>query len=407
VTIRLIVVDPNRGGELVTEGSFDGSEVVFGRRAGVSQFVIPDPRKEISSRHGSLVCRDGAWFVRDLGSKNGMALGDRRVPVDEDGLRVGHGDILTICGFEMQVLLDVSVTPIADLEHTRVHTDLDAWSGQLAEELEALWAESLGGTADQRADAVESRLRAGISDLMPEQARVVLARLSARWGFGGGERIDQQQEELYRAGYDAMTGLSTTLLGDASFTSAPQVHRFATLLRQCIELSGEWIARNLQARESFGEEFGAEVTMLFKRSANPLKKESDPAAMLRFLLDWRDERPVGTIRHYLSGLFEDLSEHQMGILAGVREAVDAVVDRLSPARIEAAAEQQGWSLSSKGARAWETYCKLHKDLVEERSRLLNEVVSPAICRGYLGSHEPPTGGADVSSSGDRPKTGGR
>lgn len=386
--IRLVVVDPARDGELVAEGAFDGPEVVFGRRAGVSQFVIPDPSKQVSSRHGCFFEKDGQWRVRDLGSLNGTFLGGEKITEEDSGMAVGHGDILTVGGLEMQ-FLEKSVTPLADIEATRMQGgNTSGRVAELAEELEGLWSENADAEHSVRTEAVESRLRAGISDLMPEQVKAVMQKLAARWG-GGPEpsTADEQQEKLYRAGFETLVDLSrATVDGDDVFGSADQVERFVQLVRQCIELTGEWVARNLKARESFGEQFGAEVSLIFKRSANPLKKEADHEKMVRYLLDWREKRPPGNVRYYLQGIFEDLSSHQMGVLAGVRDAVDAVVARLDPEKVTAEAERQGWSLASAGARAWDSYRKLYAELVADRSRLFAEVVRPAIARGYLDAH---------------------
>lgn len=385
--LRLVVVDPTQEGALLAEGSFDGTSIPFGRRQEGNELVIPDPAKRVSGRHGCFEYRGGGWCVRDLGSLNGTLLRGERVPDDDAGVPVRHGDILVIGGLEMQVLEDVTSTPSAGAEATRHHVDLADRSVVLGGELEALWARHRDDP-DRRAAAIDRSLRQAVGDLLPEQGRSLLLRLARRWGGGRtDEPGDDGQEALYRAGLESLADLSRTLVAEERFTGAAQVGRFVVLLRQCLELTGEWIARNLAAREAFEEQFGAEVTMVFQRSANPIKKEDDAAAVLRFLLDWRQDRPPGNVRSYLEGIFEDLSEHQMGLLAGVQEAVRAVVERLDPERIEALAAQQGWGLASRASRSWEAYRKLYSDLLEEHSRLLQEVVSPAIRRGYLGSHD--------------------
>ena len=388
MTLRLVVVDPAKGGALVAEGSFTEPEVVFGRRAGVAQMVIPDPTKQVSSRHGCFRLRGDTWHVRDLGSLNGTLLHGRTVPTSEDGVPVSHGDVLSIGRLEMQVFQDAARAPVDDFELTQVSTDIGGRAAQLGYELEAVWAEHEQDPR-ARAGALRLALRKGIADLMPDQGRAVLSKMAERWGGSVDSGGDEAQEALFRAGFECLSDLSRTLVGDAKFQQPDHVARFVVLLRQCIELTSEWVARNLAAREAFGEEFGAEVTMVFKRTANPLKKEEDAGAILRYLLDWQDDRPPSHVASYLQGVFEDLSEHQMGVLAGVHEAINAVVERLAPKGIEELADRQGWSLSSRGAKAWEAYCKLYSDLLEERTRLFQEVVSPAIRRGYLGSHQPP------------------
>ncbi|CAN0502550.1 unnamed protein product, partial [Discosporangium mesarthrocarpum] len=80
----------------------------------------------------------------------------------------------------------------------------------------------------------------------------------------------------------------------------------------------------------------------------------------------------------------DLSEHQVAVVAGVKEAITGIIDRLSPDRIEAMAKSaSGWT---KAAKTWSAYCDLHAEMREEQNKLYNEMITPAIQKGYLHNH---------------------
>ncbi|MFP3853560.1 MAG: FHA domain-containing protein [Anaerolineales bacterium] len=67
-----------------------GNEVVMGR-APDCDIVIPD--RQVSRHHARLVRRDGAYFLEDLGSKNGTHLNG--VPIEEPEL-LQDGDVIQV-----------------------------------------------------------------------------------------------------------------------------------------------------------------------------------------------------------------------------------------------------------------------------------------------------------------------
>jgi predicted component of type VI protein secretion system len=192
---------------------------------------------------------------------------------------------------------------------------------------------------------------------------------------------------LAGASLTALRALAARFVPCGSLETEADVQRLGAALGTLVDAATRWIASSVQSRVVFEREFGAEVTMLFQRSNNPLK-ELPPHELNRFLLDWREATPDATRQTYLDGLLHDLAEHQLGVLAGVRDAIGDIVARIAPERVMALSSQEGgWSLASKSARAWATYEKLYAELVHERDKLFHEVISPAIQQGYLQRHE--------------------
>ena len=71
-------------------------EFVIGRSAKTSDLPIKDGN--ISRRHAAIVYQNGAYFLRDLGSTNGIEFGGRRI----DAKRIDEGDTFHLCDYELR-----------------------------------------------------------------------------------------------------------------------------------------------------------------------------------------------------------------------------------------------------------------------------------------------------------------
>lgn len=71
-------------------------EFVIGRGSKTADLPIKDGN--ISRRHAAIVLQGGAYYVKDLGSTNGIEYGGRRV----DSKRIEEGDIVQICDYELR-----------------------------------------------------------------------------------------------------------------------------------------------------------------------------------------------------------------------------------------------------------------------------------------------------------------
>ena len=71
-------------------------EFVIGRGSKSADLAIKDGN--ISRRHAAVVFQNGAFFMKDLGSTNGIEYQGRRV----DSKRIEEGDIFQICDYELR-----------------------------------------------------------------------------------------------------------------------------------------------------------------------------------------------------------------------------------------------------------------------------------------------------------------
>ena len=74
----------------------DKDEFIIGRGARAADLAIRDGN--ISRRHAAVVFHDGAYFMKDLGSPNGIEYAGQRV----ESKRIEQGDVYHICDYELR-----------------------------------------------------------------------------------------------------------------------------------------------------------------------------------------------------------------------------------------------------------------------------------------------------------------
>lgn len=70
-------------------------EFIIGRGSKTADLPIKDGN--ISRRHAAVVWQNGAWFVKDLGSTNGVEYQGRKI----DSKRIEEGDVFQLCDYEI------------------------------------------------------------------------------------------------------------------------------------------------------------------------------------------------------------------------------------------------------------------------------------------------------------------
>lgn len=383
--------------------------LTFGRSPDQNRLVVPDERRMVSSRHGCLELRaDGLWVV-DLGSRNGTSLDG--AAVDGGGARLGEQSVIGLGDFRLrvEVLAAAAVDGAAtdgDFGATIVHFDAEHEAADVWEALCQRYAHARDASPAERRALLRDELAGRCAGLLPKQARALVQRVLAR---AGGVAVAPEPEPppvdpIAVACHDGVRALAAQLVGERPFADAREVQRFVELIAMFFELTMRWLGQTIHARSEFEDEFGAEVTMVFQRSNNPLKQQQG-TVLARTLLDWALDRDVDTVRGQLAGVYRDLTQHQLGLLVGVKQAIAAVMERLAPDAIEALASKDAKLFASKGARAWDVYRQIYRDFLEEKSKLFHEVISPAIRRGYLTAHDAPDA-ARPDGSRDAPPAAG-
>ena len=74
----------------------DKDQFIIGRGSKSSDLPIRDGN--ISRKHAAVILHQGAYYMKDLGSTNGVAFRGRRI----DQKRIEEGDIFHICDYELR-----------------------------------------------------------------------------------------------------------------------------------------------------------------------------------------------------------------------------------------------------------------------------------------------------------------
>jgi hypothetical protein len=76
-------------------------QFIVGRGSKSSDLAIKDPN--ISRKHAAVIFHNGAYYIKDLGSTNGVEYKGKTV----DSKRIDEGDVFTICGYDLHFTYSV------------------------------------------------------------------------------------------------------------------------------------------------------------------------------------------------------------------------------------------------------------------------------------------------------------
>lgn len=177
-----------------------------------------------------------------------------------------------------------------------------------------------------------------------------------------------------------LEGLASPALRIGDLT--PQAMR---LIGQMLHESTRGTVELLLARAALKREIRAEVTMIVTRENNPLKFSPTVEVALQHLLG---EPTPGFLPGpaAMRDAYDDLRAHQLGVMAGMRAALDGVLQRFDPAQLEAniAGRSSIGSLFAVGrkARLWELFQELFSQLQTEAQDNFDELFGKAFLQAY-------------------------
>lgn len=141
----------------------------------------------------------------------------------------------------------------------------------------------------------------------------------------------------------------------------------------------------LAARAALKREMHADVTMIMAKKNNPLKFSPTVDVALQHLLG----APTAGFMPAAPAMrdaFDDLRAHQLGVMAGMRAALEGVFQRFDPTQLEANLEKQS-SISSlipstRKARLWDQFQALFTQLQSEAQEDFDELFGKAFLQAY-------------------------
>jgi type VI secretion system FHA domain protein len=157
------------------------------------------------------------------------------------------------------------------------------------------------------------------------------------------------------------------------------------LLGQLLRESMRGAVELLVARAALKREMRAEMTMIVSRENNPLKFSPTVEVVLQHLLG----PPTPGFMPAASAVrdaFDDLRAHQLGVMAGMRAALDGVLQRFNPQQLEGKLTRKSAidSLipSTRKAKLWEAFNELFAQLQTEAQDDFDELFGKAFLKAY-------------------------
>ncbi|MDP3086193.1 MAG: type VI secretion system-associated FHA domain protein TagH, partial [Rubrivivax sp.] len=160
---------------------------------------------------------------------------------------------------------------------------------------------------------------------------------------------------------------------------------FMRLLGQLLRESTRGAVELLVARAALKREMRAEMTMIVARENNPLKFSPSVEVALQHLLGAPAPgfmAPAPAVRD----AFDDLRAHQLGVMAGMRAALEGVLERFNPQQLESKLTRKSALTSlipaARKARLWELFQELFAQLSSEAHDDFEELFGKAFLRAY-------------------------
>jgi type VI secretion system FHA domain protein len=138
----------------------------------------------------------------------------------------------------------------------------------------------------------------------------------------------------------------------------------------------------LQARQRLKDEFRMRVTTFKAAQNNPLKFSANVDDALYNLLVKRNAAFLGPVDAF-EDAFEDIRNHQMAMLAGVRVAFEAVLAQFHPDRMQEEFDRQArGSLVPGKLRYWDQYRERFNDMVSDADASFRELFGEEFAKAY-------------------------
>ena len=157
------------------------------------------------------------------------------------------------------------------------------------------------------------------------------------------------------------------------------------LLGQLLRESTRGAVELLVARAALKREMRAEMTMIVSRENNPLKFSPTVEVALQHLLGPPAPgfMPPATA---MRDAFDDLRAHQLGVMAGMRAALEGVLQRFDPKQLEGKLSKRSAIDSiipaTRKARLWEAFNELFAQLQTEAQDDFDEIFGKAFLKAY-------------------------
>ncbi|MBV8806732.1 MAG: type VI secretion system-associated FHA domain protein TagH, partial [Sinobacteraceae bacterium] len=314
-------------------GRFDERGGTLGRSDDAT-LTLPDPERLISRQQAQIVHRDNQYWIENISAASAVLHNGRPLST---GMRVilGDGDEIRIGGYALQASFENDADSATILRGRTVVPP----------------TQNLPRVPPP---APLSQLEPGVTLNEPVRMPPVMEGALGKHG-------DPTVESLW-SGFLQGAGIEPSTLPVSPSRSV------LSSIGEMLKIAVGGLQRLIAMRARAKNEMQAEMTMIQPRDNNPLKFSPDEQLALQMLL----QPPA---RGFLEGpaalraAVTDLQSHQVGMTAGMRAVLEAVLERLAPAKLESL-QEKGSALdflqpARKRAQLWEAYLREYQSLREE------------------------------------------
>ncbi|HLK40614.1 MAG TPA: type VI secretion system-associated FHA domain protein [Polyangiaceae bacterium] len=362
------------------ERTLTRAPIRFGRNQ-INDCPISHPY--ITDFHAEVEFVNGRLAVRDLGSKNGVftASGERLAPRQAFLLTPPNHDFYLSKFLQVQVLVE---------QRAEIRVRSSTASGTVLGSREVLGVPDVGGAGASQyaggrgvgpADYVPNDAGgAGPAFIYPSPMQPRSIPAPPQQGYPEANRPRQASvgvatQNLASLGVEqvALIGLreiAGSLLPDVPLNTAGEVGRFVTKLHDAVEVFCRCLVPLREGYASFTSSMdlnrvASQRALNRSPSAARVEGARDPASLAAALLDWRNSDFDGP--QAVEGMLADLMIHQTALIGSLMHGVHALLDELSPEKIEqSVAEGKGRARMFGGNRAeWEAFRERYEELTNE------------------------------------------
>lgn len=351
-----------------------------------NDWVLPDEKRYISSRHAMIEHQSGAYYLVDT-SRNGVYVNDADTPVGQGHpQRLFDGDRLRIGAYEIAV--DISESGDEEQHDGMRDSIVRAQLVPEEESLElALVSEDkmLGDAGLQKHFTPNSALVQKLKSLPSrpgKQARTPTARTAATAAKPDSDATPATSAADQRALDRFITAAGLDPDAVAGVPAGDLMQTSGKLLR--LMVGG--LMELLRERSHMKDTFRLPQTVMQAAQNNPLKFSPNIEEAMRYLLNDRNEGSYLGAEDAVKAGFRDVRQHEQALVKAMLQAVEDYVDRFDPdelkARFDKGMKRSGLLAGANKLKYWELYEESYHALTQRDDGGPPQLFSEEFARAY-------------------------
>lgn len=334
-------------------------------------WAIVDGSRILSGHHAHISFARGQYVLTDT-STNGVFVNDSAVPLGYDkSCVIQEGDTLTMGAFEMRAW--ISQTSISG-EHTEIFPSPSSHSVASPFDLNSLCEDPFSANFPEQKNSQDISCR---KNFCPEDKCLEDSCPEDNWHNKNIDVTSTRSEEQIRSLHSVLSAAGLSL-EDYEVYGESLLHAIGTVFKESVT----GLQKLLRSRTALKNEFRLSMTMINVDENNPLKLTSSYQQALRVALE--EKQGYLSLDHAIVEGFQDIQDHQLAVMAGMKAGFDYMMKRLDPEALDnrnlKSRKKLFFSIGRK-SRCWDSYQRLYSDLVDDED-VFRSLFSDSFERAY-------------------------